>query len=363
VGAYFSRYKWRMFRRRFIELGLFPVLDYGKYSRLENAGRTFRFTGEIESITDTRVLWVKGKNLTIPVPLENTECFLLPKGDIESGDENLPEKIKWDRASTLTEGVKVFIGGQVKESEGRLNFVSTKETPLIVVFYNCEDDEFSGALIRASRVRNDYLNALTPLSLFLGISSLVYTASTLIGRPLFRIAAVSATLAIFVPLFPVVPPGLLFTFIYRRLIWRSKRLRTYRDLAALALRHLQKGKESGILATGEKYGFIRIDSQQMEQWNVPSLLPPDGFGERKKREWRFFGVIGQEAGSAQEPSLKPSVDPFVSYGAIPAVIANHPRLYAIRIYALEAAAYVMLLLAIFVNYFFIMRILSMLEAY
>lgn len=335
-----------------------PLLDYRKYHQIENDGAAFRFTGEIESITDARIFWIKGEDLTIPVSLEKTKCFLLPKHDGE-GMPEAPEQIKWNRASTLTEGVKVFIGGQVKAQNNRLNFISTKEMPLIVIFYNCPETELASAIIRAARIRNDYLNALTPISLFAGASALVYIAASLLNRPAFSSVVIMAVIAVFVPVFPIIPPGLLFTFMYRRLIWYSQKFKAYRDLARLPLRYLQQGKESCILDTAEKYGFVKIDSLKAAEKDVPILIP-DSFKEGKKQEWYFFGVMEQNENFPEKPSVRPSIDPFVSYGALPANLVNHPYRYAIIIYTLEIASYIILLLGIFLNIIFIITILSML---
>lgn len=232
AGAFYSRFKWRQFRKRFVDLELKPLLDYRQYRTLNDEGEIFRFTGEIESITDGRILWVRGENLTMPVSLEKTKCFLLPKHEGNEIPEP-PEQIRWDRVSTLSEGVKVFIGGQIMTHNNRLSFNSTKENPLIVIFYNCPESELTNEIILSARARNEYWNNFTPASLVIGASALIYIAASLLNRPAFRLNVIAALIAIFVPILPFIPPGLLFTALYRRITWHTGKQRAYRDLAKI----------------------------------------------------------------------------------------------------------------------------------
>ena len=173
TGALAARYKWHVFRKRFDELRLSPILDYGQYSRRKEDG-VFRFVGGFESITDGKILWIRGGDLAVPVFLENAETYLLPmqKDDgipeVFDPDYEAPERIRWERVCALTEGAKVFVGGLVSCRNGRWSFVSTKENPLIVIFYDGSDNSLSTRAIRAGRHRGEYWNAITPYSLAIG---------------------------------------------------------------------------------------------------------------------------------------------------------------------------------------------------
>jgi hypothetical protein len=209
-------------------------LDYRQYRQLEGEGGVFRFTGDIESITDGQILWVKGEDLSMPVSIAKTKCFLLPIHEGE-GFPEAPQQIRWNRVSTITEGAKVFIGGSIKNQDNRLSFVSTKEQPLMVIFYNCPDAAFAGSIIRAARTRNEYWNNITPVSLAIGALALIYIAASYLGRPAFRLTVISALAAVFIPIFPIFPPGILLTALYRRLTWNSRKLRANYDLARYGL--------------------------------------------------------------------------------------------------------------------------------
>ena len=213
-------------------------MDYRQYRQLTNEkslDSIFRFTGGIESITDGHTLWVRGDDLTIPVSLEHkssvkTDCFLIPIKESE-----VPEKINWNQISTLTEGAKVFIGGKVKLQNDRLIFCSTKEEPLMVIFYNCPDNELPNTIISSARSRHGYWNNLSPIVTIIGALFLIYIAASLLGRPAYRFTVICAIISVFLPILPVLPPGLLLTTMYRRFSWNVRKLRAKRDLIRFGL--------------------------------------------------------------------------------------------------------------------------------
>jgi len=377
AGIFYGRYKRGQFIRRFTDLGLSPLLDYRRYRQLENTasnehrGEIFRFTGGIESITDGRILWVKGEDLTIPVSIEKTKCFLLPKYEGE-GIPEVPEQIRWDRVSTLTEGAKVFVGGLIKMQDNRLNFISTKENPLVVIFYNCADEDLTGQIIRASKTGSEYWNIVTPASLAIGALSLIYIAASLLNRPAYRMNLIGALVAVFVPVLPMIPPGLLLTVLYRRVKWSAKKITAYREITRLPLRHLQPDQESALLSTGELYGYKKLNvlPQAAKEGSIPFLIP--GAREEKTQEWYFFGVLepeknhtceedsGEDRPDENKNLPKRSKDPFVSFGILPANHVLTARRHAIKAYALEALSWLILLSGIAANAVFIMLILTLL---
>ena len=240
VGGMVRRYKWYVFRRRFDELRLCPMLDYQRYRQQGEhdtggspAPAVFRFVGGFESVTDGKTLWIRGDDLTIPVSLKNAETYLLPttpKSE-DPADDEVPQRIRWERVSALTEGAQVFIGGLVARQDGRRSFVSTKEHPLIVIFYDGPEESLAGMVIRAGRQRGDYWNTITPYALVLGALGQILIAVQYIPRPAFRFTVIASFIAMFIPLYPIIPPGLLFTAMYRHICWRSRMLRIDSSLA------------------------------------------------------------------------------------------------------------------------------------
>jgi hypothetical protein len=311
-------------------------------------------------VTDGHTLWIRSDSLTIPVALAGAQTYMLPmqEGGFLSGvfdpGEEAPERIRWDRVSTLTGGARVFVGGALALRDNRWTFVSTPEAPLLVIFYDGPDRSLAIRAIRAGRNRNEYWNSITPYALILGALSLIFMAVSFLPRPAFRLTAITAFAAVFVPLFPMVPPGLLFTVIYRRLWWRARIFRAYRDLARLPLKYLKPGEEQTRLPDGEKYGFVRCDSEN----GAPLLLP--GEEKRKKAEWYIFGALPPDTGLPTEPWVpKEPLDCFATFGALPGNPEVLARRYTRKAYGLEFIAWLLLLAGIGLNAFFIALILFM----
>jgi hypothetical protein len=224
----------------------------------------------------------------------------------------------------------------------------------MVIFYNCPDEELTNAIIHAARTRNEYWNSFTPVSLVLGALALIYFASTFLNRPAFRLTVITSLIAIFVPILPMLPPGLLFTFLYRRMTWHARKLRAWWDIIRLPLIYLQSGKESAVLSTGEKYGFVKIKSlPPNENVQIPRLIPENAAGA-EKGDLYIFGVLGSNL-------PEKSKDPFVSFGLLPADPAFLAKRYATIAYTTEVIAWIVMLLGIAINIIFIFLILSLLR--
>ena len=252
------------------------------------------------------------------------------------------------------------MGGSLVFQDERWSFVSTRETPLMVIFYDCPDTALTPRAIRAGRHGNEYWNQITPYSLVIGALCQLFIAFSFLPRPAFRLTVITALIALFTPLFPLIPPGLLFTVLYRRLAWRARMLRAYRDLVRLPLRYLpadrNNGAETGSLPDGEIYGCVCCDSLPAEarEEKIPFLLS-EYPGAQWNARWRVFGALrpGEELPSRPR-------DPFATFGALPGKPETLARRYAIRAYAFEGIAWVVLLAGIGLNVFFIRMILSLL---
>jgi hypothetical protein len=363
AGAFVSRHIWRQFRRRFDGLRLRPMLDYGVYRGLQGDGGSYRFIGGFESITDGHTLWLRNENLTIPVSLRGAQTYMLPmqEGDGLSGTfdpgEEAPERIRWDRVSTLTEGARVFVGGSLVLRDDRWTFAASSETPLLVIFYDGPDRSLTVRAIRAGRHRNEYWNALTPYALILGALCLIFMAVSFLSRPAFRLTATTALIAVFIPLFPLIPPGILCTVLYRRLWWRARIFRANRDLARLPLKYLPRGEGVCRLPGGEWYGGCSCDTLSDEARRTAPLLILDE-GKRKDEGWYIFGALPGPQTAGAIPS-EPE-DPFATFGILPGKPESLARRYTFRAYTLEIIAWLVLLAGIGLNVLFIRLIFALL---
>jgi hypothetical protein len=350
-GAFSLSGKWRNFRRRFNSLRLKPVLDYSRYRDLSGAGGEFRFTGGFESITDGHTLWIHSDSLTLPVALHGAETYVLPmqegqQFEIFDPSEETPERIRWDRVSSLAEGARVFVGGVLVLRDDRWTFVSTKECPLMVIFYDGPDHFLASRAIRAGRRLNEYWNPITPYALIVGALALLYVAVSFLSRPVFRLTALAAFIAVFLPLFPMIPPGLLFTVIYRKFWWKARTYRAYRDLVRLPLRYLTAGEDSCLLPGGERYGMKHYQVLTPDMTDIPRIIP--GEGRVLKEGWYVFGKLNEGEIFPQEPE-----DNLATYGAVPGKPDRLAHSFTLRAYTLEILAWLLLLFGIALNTFFI----------
>jgi hypothetical protein len=386
IGAFFTRRAWRHFRRRFNELRLRPLLDYAAY-RHGGEGE-YRFTGGFESVTDGRTLWIKGEELTVPVALGGAQTYVLPM-PLESGGgrpglfpdgkgvsgkssgkkaihENFdpgketPRRVKWEQLTSLTEGAKVFIGGSLVFTHDRLGFASTRENPLMVIFYDGPDRSLAIQAIRAGRQGNEYWNSLTPYSFALGVFSQLIMILTYIQRPVFQLTVITAFAAMFIPLFPLIPPGLVFAVFYRKLWWRARVYRAYRDMVRLPLRYFAGPGLRGVLPGGEEYAGLNYQTLpeelrvKIESGEIPLLIPESEAG--KNARWYVFGVpcragTGKPADKAEEALPAPPQDAFAPYAAIPGNPEELAPLFNRKAYILEIVSWALLLAGIALNAF------------
>jgi hypothetical protein len=372
VGAFISRHNWRFFRERLDELRLRPFLDYGVYRKTETEDGVYRFIGGVESITDGHTLWIRGENLTIPVALTGAQTYVLPMleigGEPEVFDpgEDVPERIRWDQVSSLTGGAKVFVGGSLVFRENRRIFVSTRESPLLVIFYDGPDRSLTPRAVRAGRDRNEYWNTLTPYAFILGAFSQLLIVLFFLSRPWFRQTVIAAFIALFTPLYSILPPGVLCTVVYRRLWWRARLLRAYRDLARLPLKYFPPGANTCRLPDGELYGVCRCDTLpgEAQGQRIPFLLPPEE--GRKKEGWYIYGALPENPPPGEETPAEGMVlpreprDVFAPYGAIPGNPEVLARRYTMGAYILEIISWLILLAGLALNVFFFSLIIFLL---
>jgi hypothetical protein len=273
-------------------------------------------------------------------------------GPFDPGEE-APERIRLDRISALTEGAKVFVGGLLVFRDARWTFVSTRENPLLVIFYDGPDSTLAARAIRAGRHRNEYWNRLTPYGFVLNAFSQIIIAGSFLSRPAFRLTALAAFVALFAPLLPLLPPGVLLTALYRRLWWRARIFRAYRDLARQPLKYFPPGNLSlGRLPGGEAYAAVWRAELRAEE-GFPLILPEQPL--RKGEGWYVFGAAAEDA-----PPALPR-DPFAAFGALPGKPETLAKRYTLGAYTLEIAGGLFVVTGIALNLLFIIMILYLLQ--
>jgi hypothetical protein len=358
AGIIIRRHAWRAFRERFVQLSRMPLLDYGMLR--QNKDGEYHFIGSFESITENSTLWIRSDNLTIPVFLKNAQTYMLPLSGHkhEDGakqkmyfDENdldvnmpAPRRFNWNRISSLTAGAKVFIGGALKVINGRQTFASSKGQPLLVIFYECSETLLSAAVVRAGKYSAEYWNTVTPYSLVGGVFSLIGIAQFFYARPIYRATVLSAIVAIFGPLFPLLPPGLIFTLLYRHLWLGACLYRVFRDVALLPLKYTASG-DAPQSKSGAVYECRMLDTLPYDS-SIPRLLPADK--PEKNESWHMAGFFGEGSQGLTETSS----NPFIPYGLLPGSPETLSRAYNRKALLLEVSAWLALGAGIALNVFF-----------
>jgi hypothetical protein len=359
TGAFIERRRWRLFRRRFSELKRRPHLDY---NTLVNSAENmdFYFTGTFESIGSETLLWIRGKDLTVQADLRGARTYVFPnKGDKENFSvfdpgEEAPERIRWERISTLTGDAKVFVGGPLVKRGGRSIFASVPGIPLLIIFYEGPEKALAVRAIRAGRHKNEYFNLFTPFAFVLGAFSEIIIAVSLLSRPVQRLTMIYAFIALFTPLITWIPPGLLFTALYRRLWWRARLYRSYRDLARFPMEYFAKDEFECVLPNGETYAHRYYD--EFPSKKLLFLIP--AVEKRKKFQWHVFGVMPKGDGDDVFP--KEPLDEFAISCILPGDSESLAKHYNRKAYFLEVISWLLLLAGIGINVFFIRLILMQL---
>ena len=172
-------------------------------------------------------MWARGDGLTVSVDMNRAQIYVVPPEDTEDGHL---QRVTWRNFPLVLEGSKLFLGGPYCNKDSQGFFCGTKEHPLVVLLYDGNDHTLVDRVLASARQPNEYWNGITPYSIVLGVVSQLIIAASYVGRPAFRPTVLTALVAIFIPLMPLLPPGVLLTSFYRRW-WRRGRLyRYYRDV-------------------------------------------------------------------------------------------------------------------------------------
>jgi hypothetical protein len=357
IGAFIKRHRWRVFRRRFDDLRLKPFLDYPAYRRGD--GGLYRFIGGFESVTDGHTLWIRNADLTVPVSLTGAHTYVLPmpeegeySGSFDPGKET-PTRVEWNQVTALAEGAKVFVGGALLSLDNRPAFVSERDNPLLVIFYDGPDRSLAARTIRAGRGGNEYWNFITPYAYILGAFSQLLIVLNFLNRPAFRLTVITAFFAVFVPLLTLIPPGFALTIVYKRLWWQARVFRAYRDLAQIPLKYLPDNQKQGRLPNGELYTEVYYETlpkeakAAIENQTLPLLIPEKAAG--RHHGWYMYGIAG---GNGKEAIPGEPQDVFAAYGVIPKNPRELTRKFTRLAYILEIISWIALLTGIGLNIFF-----------
>ena len=318
LGAVLVRRRWRNFRARLERASLFPQLSYARAQHPDEGGAAhYRLLGRLEAVRGDSVVYVAKNQWSVAVDLADVPIFILPPRPVGAGDQSdpmpdqTPRVYRWGELSALPEGTTLLVAGAVQQRRGEPTFVSTPAFPLLVIVYDCADEQLLARAIWSGRQRNEYWNQLTPPSLAVGFLAELLIACVVAAR--FRVGALVALGAALVPFLPLLPPGLAAFYLYRRLWQRGRRLRALRDVLRMPLRYrfdLHPHDETvwvALLPDGGVYERIRSSDAPTDP-AIPVVIPADA-SERVQRTWYLFRRQESEPSDALAPTVAVAGEP------------------------------------------------------
>jgi hypothetical protein len=270
LGAFFVRSRWRKFRKSLVGALEYPEVAYKDlHSRDETASLSgrYHFLGVLEAIQEDDVIWLRGAEVALSADMRGQKVFLLPSQTVcgpvsrpdfaeeapsedvspEEGGEALlsdetPQVVAWEKVRSLPEGIQVLLSGTLHISGGKGRFRSGKKDDLLVLFYDGDNASLLRRAVWHGRQRNEYWNPFTGVSLGAGILTGMILSYFFLSAPMNRFPAILSIAMSLAPLVPVLPPGMVFFVLYRRLWRRGRFLRAERDILKLPRRSFGEKK-------------------------------------------------------------------------------------------------------------------------
>ena len=241
LGGFRARSRWRGFRDRVMKSALYPHVSF-ESGTMDGPLGAHRFVGRIEALQGDDTLWLKGEGVSLRVMMPGAEIYLLPdEGAMTPNarsllEERLPEfsphPLSWRRITSLQEGSKVYVVGFLEYRDGVLRMFGSKDVPLLAILHEGED--VVPRAVWTGRQKNEYWNVLTPWSLFAGSLALFIMATSVFGTNMASPRGRIILTAALFPIIPLIPPGLVFFFVYLANWRRARFLRAERDLLGLS---------------------------------------------------------------------------------------------------------------------------------
>lgn len=220
IGVFVTHFYWGNFRRRILHLWQSESLRYEHIGEhIEEAD--YRFLGSYDGTDDTGSIYLRNEGLSVLVDPNKTDLYLLPEGE---GLLRL-ERIDQKDIQALGDVVKIFAGGPVTVAGGRLVFcLREKRKPVLLLYTGSERLMFARAASAGHRV-HPYLNKFTPFSIGLGTFLLLLLTLGFLQEPGMGQSVRLGLSAMLIPVYPILPPGILALFLYTTFSRKAHQLR------------------------------------------------------------------------------------------------------------------------------------------
>ncbi|MDR1933567.1 MAG: hypothetical protein LBQ57_12190 [Spirochaetales bacterium] len=270
LGAFFIRSRWRGFRKSVIAALEYPEITYkALHSRGEMAeSGHYHFLGVLEAIQEDDVIWLRNDEVALSADMKGQKVFLLPSQTVSGGEprdfaaadtsggedeasflsDETPQVVAWGKVRSLPEGIHVLLAGTLHITDRKGRFRSGKKGELLVIFYDGDNASLLKRAVWHGRQRNEYWNPFTGVSLAAGFLTGMSLSYFFLSTPINRIPAILSIIISLIPLIPVLPPGMVFFVLYRRLWRRGRFLRAQRDILKLPRRQFGNKPQTGVCA-------------------------------------------------------------------------------------------------------------------
>ncbi|MFP4408825.1 MAG: hypothetical protein ACLFPW_09920 [Spirochaetaceae bacterium] len=301
VGAFVVRGRWRRFRRRIVESSLMPILSYAALRTGRSAA--FRFYGRLEAVQGDHRVWLSDGHLSVALELEGVSIYAVPAvepgGRGGLGRDETPRVQSWESLGSLPEGTPFFVAGELEFTEGGPVFRESPETALFVILYEENERRLLARAIWCGRQRNEYWNQFTPVALAAGFVAQLLLAY-LFFREGGRIYGLTAVTMALLPALPLMPPGVVSFFGYRRLWGRGRLLRARRDLVRLPGRFdfVATGSGNSEWMAELPSGGVYIKELCERATSIPGYPVRRGV-EDEERWFKFYPIYGE--GGIRDP--------------------------------------------------------------
>lgn len=369
IGAFSVRKKWRQFRNKINEASLFPIVRFADfYKRDEGYIGPYRFFGVLQAIQENDIIWVKNTSCSICAELKDIDIYLLPEVVKQRGKEILPDEplqhLSWNKVMSVPEGTEIFIAGALYNEGGKGIFRKNNSQSLTIVIYDQSPEILLKRSIWGGRQKNEYWNSYTYVSIFAGTFFLFFYAYLLLRLPIFRFPALAALTMSVVPLLPLLPPGVVFFYVYISFWRRGRYYRALRDIFLLPTRYFHESEYSGPqmecrLPTGEPYALLKFGSLDEGFGCMPFIRETAVFQPLYVPVMQYYG-FGVPVLKEGKIKLTPPRDPMADYVIFPGnpdLLSFICRRKARKFEILSGGAF---FIAFFMNYFIAFNIFGFL---
>jgi len=181
---------------------------------------SLHFKGFRYSDPDDYKLWIQNEGQSALLKLKGAEFYRISEENPQ--EERDFKHISLSEFLNLSEGTAIDILGKAHRAEGIEVFAAQKNSPLFVILSNDPHNPWEEGLVKCLDERHYFHLPRMNRSFFLGaiLSILFLSLSIIRGIPIGFIM-VHIILAL-IPLFPLIPPGLLF-YLLSLSLWRQKK--------------------------------------------------------------------------------------------------------------------------------------------